>query len=357
MYGIMVSVRDACCVAEARETLATRFPDALAMGRELRWFEAVEPWRVRVADAGIGPVIDMHSHLALSYLLPPTVDLHARHEGAEHYLPMASPVDLDLYANRNFSKAHLAALRRDLSVNSLTAGGMRRTHTVPNLLADMADLGIERSVILPIDFPALSRNAEAYLDAARTDDRLVSFGSVHPWAIGRRRRLETQRSAGAKGIKLHPMAQNIRPDDPRAAKLYRLCGELGIPVLWHCGPVGIEPPLGRYNSQVRFYERPIADHPRTVFILGHSGALQFEQALALAFRYPNVYLETSSQGLPNVRRMVTEADPTRVVFGSDWPFYHQSLALAKLLIATEDRRELRRDLLYGNAAKLLGLAL
>ncbi len=126
-------------------------------------------------------------------------------------------------------------------------------------------------------------------------------------------------------------------------------------VLWHCGPVGIEAHLPRYLSQVRFYERPIAENPLTTFVLGHSGALQFEQALELQRRYPNVWLETSSQSLSNVRRMVLEADPDRVVHGSDWPFYHPAISVSKILIATEGKKDIRHKILWRNAARLLGL--
>jgi hypothetical protein len=144
----------------------------------------------------------------------------------------------------------------------------------------------------------------------------------------------------------------IAPDHPRAMQLYRLCGERSLPVLFHCGPVGIEPAAGRRRSQVRLYERPIAEHPHTLFVLGHSGALQFDEALALAHRYPNVWLETASQSLTNVRRLVQEAPPERVLFGSDWPFYSQAMSIAKALIATEGDLQARRRLLHDNAARL-----
>jgi len=41
------------------------------------------------------------------------------------------------------------------------------------------------------------------------------------------------------------------------------------------------------------------------------------------------------------------------VFGSDWPFYHPVLPLAKLLVATQDRPHLRAAILHDNAARLL----
>jgi predicted TIM-barrel fold metal-dependent hydrolase len=57
-----------------------------------------------------------------------------------------------------------------------------------------------------------------------------------------------------------------------------------------------------------------------------------------------------------VRTILDQADPDRVVYGTDWPFYHQSIALAKVLIATEGDPALRRKVLHDNAARLFGLA-
>jgi predicted TIM-barrel fold metal-dependent hydrolase len=106
---------------------------------------------------------------------------------------------------------------------------------------------------------------------------------------------------------------------------------------------------------VALYEQAIAEQPRTRFVLGHAGALQMEAALDLACRYPNVWLELSGQSLANVRTILDRADPARVVYGSDWPFYHQALGIAKVLMATVGREALRAPVLYGNAAALLGL--
>ena len=53
--------------------------------------------------------------------------------------------------------------------------------------------------------------------------------------------------------------------------------------------------------------------------------------------------------------MIEEADPDRIVFGTDWPFYHHALQLAKVLVVTEGKPGLRRKVLHDNAARLLRL--
>ena len=320
----------------------------------LPWFD-LHNGRLVVSDRSIGPVIDMHSHIALAYLLPMRLDLYRTTHHTEHDLPACCRIDFEVYQNKNFTPAALHALKRDLTLGSLSRGGMRATHTVPNLVREMDELGIVQSVVLPIELPYISHNAAHALAAARREPKLISFGSVHPIVDRVGTRLDEQAHAGARGVKVHPAVQLIAPDHPRAMALYQHCAERDLPVLIHCGPVGIELKSGRRRTQVALYEKPIAEAPRTKFVLGHAGALQMEQALDLACRYPNVWLELSGQSLTNIRTILDRADPERVVYGSDWPFYHQAIGIAKVLMATAGREHLRAKVLYQNAAQLLRL--
>jgi uncharacterized protein len=334
--------------------LPSRFSSLADLAR-LPWFSINEAGRLVIADERVGPIADLHTHLALAYVRPPSVDFDALHPETQHYLPSCCALDLDVYANRNMSREVIAELKRDLTLMSLGPRGMRATHTVPNLEREMDEIGIVAAVLLPIDFPFLSQNADVALGAAKRSTKLLSAGSVHPYAPNAERRLDVQLARGARGVKVHPSVQLVRPDARRAKALYRMCGEREMFVFWHCGPAGIEPKLGQYLSQVKFYEAPIRENPKTTFLLGHSGALQFDEALALQKAYPNVWLETSSQSLSNVRRIVKEADPNRVVHGSDWPFYHPAISVAKVLLATTDDEETRHKILWKNAARLLDL--
>ena len=335
-------------------SMDTSFPDHLALAR-LPYFDLRDGNRIVISDPSFGPSVDAHTHLALSYLRNTTVDLREEHPHTEHYLPVESPLDLDVYMNRNFSEAQLKRMAEDLTRKSMRASGMRRTHTLPNITREMRDLGIAHAVLLPIELPFISRNAEVYLGLTHGREEILCFGSVHPYGWNPGRRLEAQKQRGARGVKIHPAVQMIYPQDRRAMMVYAKCGELGLPVLWHCGPVDIEPPAGRRRSQVRLYEKPIAENPHTTFILGHSGALQPAVALDLANRYDNVWLELASQSLRVIRNLLEHAPIDRIMMGSDWPFYHQATALAKVLIATEGDETVRRKVQYDNAAALFGL--
>ena len=348
---------DATSTANTISAFPHRFAGLKDLAR-LPWFE-VRDDRLVVVDRTITRAIDMHTHLALAYVRPMAVDLTASHPHVEHYLPADVDLDLDVYVNKNFRDHDLQRMNRDLILGSLTASGLRRTHTVPNLVREMGELSIAQSVLLPIEMPRpLSDNTRRWLQAVHdvaADEQIVCFGSVHPYTWHMEAQLDEQVRLGVRGIKVHPAVQMVRPDDTRAMKLYRLCAARQLPVLWHCGPVGIEPRLGRHMSQLRHYERAIAENPTTTFVLGHSGALQMEEALVYARRYDNVWLEISSQSVSNISRLLDVLGDDRVMYGTDWPFYHQAIALAKVLMVTEGRPVSRAKILHDNAARLLGL--
>jgi predicted TIM-barrel fold metal-dependent hydrolase len=338
-------------------TRPTRFESTLDLAR-LPWFEVRGGNRLVLAEgaaAEIGPIIDMHTHLAMGFLRRLRVDLHASTPTVAYYLPLTLPVDLDAYSNTNLDRAAMFAMKADVSVLGLTGQGMRTTHTAPNLLRDMDALGIARAVVLPFDLPVGARNADHLLEVTRRYPRLLPFGSVHPLDRDAAARLDRQRAAGAHGIKLHPNGQFIAPDHPRTVHLCGRCGARGLPVLFHCGPVGIEPKAAARRSQVERYEATIRDNPDTTFVLGHSGALQHEQAIRFADRYPNTYFELSCLGLAALRQVLEAVPADRVLYGTDWPFYHQALTLARVLLATEDAPDLRRAVLHDNAARLLSV--
>lgn len=344
--------------APADETF--RF-DRLEHLARLPWFEVEGPsegGRLVLADRTIGPIIDMHAHYALPVLWPSRVDLDAPRSASgptELLLRCCDRHDLDVYANANFGVAGVRRLKRELVLGGVTGRGARRSHTLANHAADCADLGVVHSAILAIDLDIPTHHLRDTIAAAQRAGTATAFGSVHPRKGRGKQKFEEQLHLGARGLKLHPQLQLFAPAGAEASALYRQAAREGVPVLWHCGPVGIELAKARPFVQVAGYEAALAAHPATTFVLGHAGALQCDQAIALQRRYANAYLEVSCISLAQMRQVVATADLDRVVFGTDWPFYHHALPLAKVLIATEGRPDVRRKLLHDNAARLLRL--
>jgi predicted TIM-barrel fold metal-dependent hydrolase len=339
--------------SESKASHPLRFEDRLSLD-QLPWFEA-DGERIVLADKSIGPTIDMHTHYALPAVWPHRYNLEAETEDSHLLLSCCSNHDLDVYANKNFSKRELRAMKFDLVMGGVTGRGSRKHHTAPNLARDMRDVGVSHTSVLAIDIAVASNHVRQTIETGTSRSDVTVFGSVHPRSSKKKVKLEEQLHAGIRGLKLHPAIQSFHPNDAEARELYKLASDNQIPVIWHCGPVDIEPKKARQLSQVANYETPIKELPETTFILGHSGALQCDQAVDLQMRYPNVLLEVSCISLEQMDYVFRNADEDRIMFGSDWPFYHPSLQMAKVLILTEDNLRLRKKVLYDNAARLLGL--
>jgi predicted TIM-barrel fold metal-dependent hydrolase len=67
-------------------------------------------------------------------------------------------------------------------------------------------------------------------------------------------------------------------------------------------------------------------------------------------------MDIHGQGVTVLAEMIDRLGGDRLLYGTDWPFYHLAATLAKVLIVTEGRPELRDAILRGNAERLLGLS-
>ena len=330
---------------------------------DLPWFELdANGLLYNVAD-DLPKAIDMHSHLGMSLLLAPDVDLQKRTERVVHLLDCDATnpgceLDLDVYINRNFSEQALEELWWSSAAQGLWGSASASTQTIPNLLQEMDACGVERASIMPIafDLPFGDDLTERWLEAieiAGVQQRLILGCSVHPQDPARFDKLRSYAEAGARVIKFHPTMQRAYPDSDVMMELYGECYRLGLIVFFHCGRAGIEPESTHRYALPRHYEAAFKNYPNLQFILGHAGARDVAEALPLAVHYDNVWLDTHGQGVTTLHEMLNLTGGERMLFGSDWPFYHVAASLAKLLIITEGQPEKRFALLRGNAQRLL----
>jgi hypothetical protein len=332
---------------------------------ELPWFELDAAGTLRCVADDLPPAIDVHCHLGISLLLAPEVDLQAHTERVRHLLDCDArdpgcELDLDVYINANFTEDDLWTLRKGALAQAVWGSGAAATHTIPNLLAEMDASRVGEALILPIAFGLpfgddLTERWLAAIEAASASGRLLRGASVHPRDPERISKLERFASAGARAVKLHPTMQRFYPDDPTAMEIYQACERLGLVVVFHAGRAGIEPESTHRYALPRHYEGAFASFPGVDFVMGHAGARDAAAALPLALRYENAWLGIHGQGVTTLREMLEATGGERMLFGTDWPFYHLAATLAKVLIVTRDMPERRDAILRGNAERLLGL--
>ena len=155
---------------------------------------------------------------------------------------------------------------------------------------------------------------------------------------------------GFSAIKIYPPYVPWPMDDPVWDPVYQFADDRGLAVISHtgsektCWPVLVENVAGRF--------------PNANFVIGHSGNTEpyRTQAIRAAQRFPNVYLETCSTFRePGViERLVGEAGPDRVLFGSDMPLMDPRPQLGKIITADISEDE-KRLVLGANARRLLKL--
>ena len=270
---------------------------------------------------------------------------------------------------QNQTESDIAEMTKSL-LGTISPGGSAatETHTIPNLIEEIDLLGIEKTVIFPIayGFPYGDDVTEWYLEAIEKSgkkDRFIICGSVKPTLPEAVEKTKALKLKGVKGIKLHPNMARFTPNDKRAWAFYEECSQLRLPVLIHCGLVGKEGIVkpeqtmgytGRHAEISHFFE-PLEEFPDLQFVLCHSGAIQNDQAIGLARKNRNVWLDIQGQSVDNIRKMIAEAGPERLMFGSDWPFFPIASLLARLLIATEGDKKIRKMIFSENARRFWGL--
>lgn len=189
--------------------------------------------------------------------------------------------------------------------------------------------------------------------------RFVGIASVDlcsPMAAVRELR-RCVRQHGFKGLRIVPWIWHLPPDDRRYYPLYAECVELGIPFctqVGHTGPLHPSEP----GRPIPYLDHVALEFPELRIVGGHIGFPWTNEMIALATKYPNVYIDTSAY---TVKRYPTELvdfmrhhGTQKVLFGSNHPFWPPAQCLAD--IAKLDlSQEALENFLHVNAERVFDL--
>ncbi len=209
--------------------------------------------------------------------------------------------------------------------------------TIDNVLNNMKSGGIDKTVMVNFAPPKIihANNIWTLETAKKSHGKLIPLVSFHPEMEGNiTDHLEIYIAEGAKGIKLHPMAQGFDVRDKRLAQLFTSCNEQHFPVLIHCGRVS----NARLNEYSDFEAiLPIIEtYPEMPIILAHMADGNVELCKSASRSYSNVYFDTSIviTGYPEIINVnepswpdddkvvsiINEIGADRILFGSDFPW-------------------------------------
>jgi uncharacterized protein len=170
---------------------------------------------------------------------------------------------------------------------------------------------------------------------------------------------------GLRGVKFHPSLQAFAPDDPAFWPVFAACEEHGLLALFHTGTSGIGARQPGGQGIRLDYARPVrldavaAAHPGLTVVAAHFGWPWHMELVAMALHKTNVYIDISGWSPRRIpAELIAELRGRlsgQFVWGSDFPFLAPQRCLAEL-DGLELPDEVRHQLLYGNAARILGLA-
>lgn len=219
------------------------------------------------------------------------------------------------------------------------------------LLRAMDAVGIDVACLFNIFHPdGTTGNDLTARFVARYPDRFVGFAYVSP-RLPERMVPELIRAVDELNfvaIKLYPPYTAWDLHEPIWHPIYEFANERSLAVLFHTGP---EP-----HSAPQFLTEIAPHYPNANFVAGHAGNISpfRDQAIAAAQAHPNIYLETCStfRSPGVVERLVTEAGPEKVLYGSDMPLMDPRAQLGKIITA-QISDEAKRLVLGANAKRLL----
>ncbi|PYV44495.1 MAG: amidohydrolase [Acidobacteria bacterium] len=203
------------------------------------------------------------------------------------------------------------------------------------------EAGIDKTIIFPINNPTYERaNEEVAQIVKKYPGKFIGFAKHDPVTeAGKIKQLLSYevKDLGLKGLKLHQLPTR---------EVLDVVAALEIPILFH-------PP------KVADYHMIAATYPQINFILAHLGSFASQnwsehlQAIDVARRYPNVYLETSSVVFFEYLEMAARELPAeKLIFGTDGPLVDSRVELYKIRLLKLSK-ENEEKVLSGNILRLL----
>ncbi len=164
---------------------------------------------------------------------------------------------------------------------------------------------------------------------------------------------------GFVGLRVLPWLWEKPPDHRWYYPLYAACVALGVPFclqVGHAGPLRPSEP----GRPIPYLDHVALDFPELVIVGGHIGYPWTDEMIALATKYPNVYIDTSaykpSRYPESLVRFLRGHGRHKVLFGSNYPMFQPGAALLQVADLGLDDEALRL-FLGENAARVFGLTL
>ena len=246
--------------------------------------------------------------------------------------------------------------------------------TLDGLLESMKNFSVDVSIILPVATHAASvekiNNSSAKLNEKFFERGIISFAAMHPDLENYRAELSRIKSLGFKGLKVHPVYQDVELDDKKFLRIFDRAAELDLIVVTHAGlDIGFP---GVVKCSPQMSRRVVEEVGEFKFVLAHMGGWKNWSEVLIQLADKKIFLDTSfSTGKiyprpdsnwnaedlnllneKNFVEFVKVFGAEKILFGTDSPWTQagNSIDFIKNLPITDDDKN---KILGANAEKLL----
>lgn len=196
--------------------------------------------------------------------------------------------------------------------------------------------GIDRMLISAWSAPrnTMISNDEVAGFVSEAPGRLIGVGSVdilRPMQAVREVR-RCVRELGFKAIRVLPWLWEAPPTDRRFYPVYAACVEEGVPFCTQIGHTG--PLMPSEVGRPIYLDQVALDFPELVIVGGHIGYPWTDEAIAVATKHENVYIDTSAYTVRRYPVQLVEFmkghGASKVLFGTNYPMITGRKALEGL---------------------------
>ncbi len=208
----------------------------------------------------------------------------------------------------------------------------------------MDEAGVSQSLISAWIGPGkvMISNDEVREFVSGFPERLSGVGSVdlsRPMqAVAEVRRCVAE--LGFKAIRVLPWLWELPPTDRLFYPVYAACCDQGVPFCTQIGHTG--PLMPSEVGRPIYLDRVALDFPDLTIVAGHIGYPWTDEAIAVATKHENVFIDTSAYTTKRYPRQIVDYLRTngreKVLFGSNYPMITPAKALADLETLELDRQ-------------------
>ena len=232
---------------------------------------------------------------------------------------------------------------------------------IEELVAEMTKSGIEKGVIFGVDHETTCGykidNTLIGAFVREFPDTLIGFAGCDPYK-GTKALKDLENAVnnlGLRGIGITSFLDRLHPNDKKYFPIYKLAQELQIPVNIHSS-VNFDSTSVMELAHPKYIDEVAVRFPDLRIIIRHAGWPWVLEAIAVAWRHENVYLDTSAispKYLHNdLLRYMDSVLQDKVLFGTSYPLIAFDKAIDDFM-SLPIKETTKEKVLYLNAKRLL----